>query len=225
MSHPIVQVAIDVIAIDKALSLAKDAINAGADWLEVGNPLIKFEGLHAVEAICKAFPDQYILVDYMILAGSKKYIHAAKSVGAKNITVSALAPDETVYEAINECKKVGMEVTVDLFNKNNLANNAKKYEEMGADYIMVHFGVDEKKFHPKGSPLKRLKEVVDAVNLPVSYATYDSFESKEAVKVGASIIVQGEPLLSSSNPGIAITRFIHQTKSVIGRKVSESGCN
>lgn len=211
MDKPIIQYALDVTTIDRALALAHQAVDAGVDWLEVGGPLIKFEGIHAIEAIHHAFPDQYIIVDFMILSGSERYIEAAKSNGANNVTITALAPDETVQEAISLCKEYKIDSTIDLFNKDNLVFHAKKYESMGANYIMVHYGVDQKKFNPDGSPISNLKKVVEQVNIPVSYATYDYVESREAVDAGASVIVQGEPLLSTSNPKEKLEQFIQKT--------------
>lgn len=211
MEKPIIQYALDVTTIDSALALAHQAVDAGIDWLEVGGPLIKFEGVHAIEALHQAFPNQYIIVDFMILSGSERYIKAAKEKGANNVTITALAPDETVQEAINLCKKYDIHSTVDLFNKEDVVYQAKKYEEMGADYIMVHYGVDQKKFNPDGSPISNLKKVVEEVNIPVSYATYDYVESREAVGAGANVIVQGEPLLSTSNPKEALEQFIQKT--------------
>lgn len=215
MDRPIIQIALDVTSIDQALTLARHAVDAGADWLEIGNPLIKFEGTHAIKALHNAFPNQYILADFMILSGSKKYVESAKPAGAMNVTITALAPDKTIQEAINLCKESEIESTVDLFNKNNLVDNAKKYEEMGADYIMVHYGVDQKKFNPNSSPIKNLKKVVEQVNIPVSYATYELSESKKAVDAGASIIVQGEPLLTTEDPKVKLEKFVRETKTTI----------
>lgn len=130
MEKPIIQYALDVTSVNQALTLAGHAVDAGVDWLEIGNPLIKFEGIHAIQFLHNAFPDKYILVDFMILSGSKRYIEAAKSAGAKNVTITALAPDKTIQEAINLCKKSEINSTVDLFNKKNLVGNAKKYEKM-----------------------------------------------------------------------------------------------
>jgi 3-hexulose-6-phosphate synthase/6-phospho-3-hexuloisomerase len=42
----IVQAAIDIIEINKAIDVAGQALEAGVDWIEVGYPLIKFQGLN-----------------------------------------------------------------------------------------------------------------------------------------------------------------------------------
>ena len=45
---PILQVALDLINGHRAIQIAREAIEGGADWLEAGTPLIKSEGLEIV---------------------------------------------------------------------------------------------------------------------------------------------------------------------------------
>lgn len=210
----IIQVALDVTDNERAGYLAKCAMDAGADWLEIGNPLNKFEGVHAIDYMASRFPNAYILVDFMILAGAKRYVTAAKERGAKNVTVTALCPDITVREAIEEGKKQGIAVTVDLFYVADVVESAKKYGAMGADYIMVHFGADQKRENPKASPLDMLRKVKEAVDTPLSFAVYDKREAALAVKYGADVIVVGEPLLSAENPEESMKEFIQYVKAV-----------
>ena len=209
---PIVQIAIDTTSITDALRMADAAVKAGADWLEVGNPLIKFEGVHAIAALSKRYPDQYLIVDYMILAGAQKYIQAAKERGAQNVTVCGLVPDYSIQNAIDEARALQMHVTIDLFNCSDPVESARKFASMGADYVMVHYGVDQKKQFPNGSPISVLEQVVKAVSIPVAYATYDANESIAAVQAGASIIVQGEPLISGPHAEEELRAFIYKTK-------------
>ncbi len=211
---PIVQIAIDCVENEKAAFLAECAVNAGADWLEIGNPLNKFEGVHAIDYVSSRFPNEYILVDFMVIAGAKRYVTAAKQRGAKNVTVTALAPDITVKETIEEGKKQGVDITVDLFNVTDIVNAAIKYEKMGADYIMVHFGVDQKRENPQASPLDSLKEIAAVTKCPLSFAVYDIEEAKTAVSYGAAVIVVGEPLISSDTPTEDMKKFIDELKTM-----------
>ena len=208
----IIQMAIDVTDNERAAFLAKCALNAGADWIEIGNPLNKFEGVHAIDYISSRFPGTYILVDFMILAGAKRYVTAAKDRGARNVTVTALCPDITVRETIEEGKRQGIDVTVDLFNVADPVEAAKKYAAMGADYIMVHFGVDQKREHPDASPLETLRIINETVDTPLSFAVYDAEEAIAAVENGADVIVVGEPLLSAPDPEKAMKEFIDKVR-------------
>lgn len=214
----IVQIAIDLTETDAAVELGGDALRAGADWLEVGNPWIKLEGARtALRSLRAAYPDVYVLADLMILSGSQRYIDLAAETGIDNVTVTALAPDHTVEEAITLGRDSGIDVTVDLFNTEDPVAGAARYEAMGATHVMVHFGVDQKREFPAGSPVGVLREVVDAVSVPVSYATYDADEAVAAVRSGAAIVVQGSPLITGPDRLARLTEFVrtvHTTTSV-----------
>ena len=55
---------VDVIpAIEEALAVAKIGVEAGADWLEIGTPLIVSQGLAAIGAMVRAFPRYPVLAD------------------------------------------------------------------------------------------------------------------------------------------------------------------
>jgi 3-hexulose-6-phosphate synthase len=213
MRRPLVQIAIDAISLDTARSMAGIAQRAGADWIEIGKPLIEYEGINGVAELVSELGSTYVLLDLMIMAAPEKYIRAAREIGAQNVMVTALAPFETVAAAITFGKQLGVDVTVDLFNTPDTLTLARRFSDLGADYLMVHFGVDQKRSRPAGSPVELLRQVVEAVDVPVSYATYDLDESLAAVAAGASVIVQGEPLTSAPEPEEALRAFIAATTS------------
>ena len=66
---PIVQISLDVINIDEALSTAEMALRAGVDWLEAGTPLILAEGMHGVRALRERFPNMPIVADLKTMDG------------------------------------------------------------------------------------------------------------------------------------------------------------
>jgi len=211
--YPIVQAAIDTTDIERALFLAECAVDAGVDWLEVGHPLVVHEGVKAIQAITRAFPETYVLVDFMIMAGGKTYFSIARDLGARNATILGLIPYYSIRESVQAARELGVDSTVDLFNSANLTRGALDAEAYGADYVMVHFGVDQHRYEPEKSPFDGLSEVVQAVKIRVSFATYNVQESVKAVKMGAKIIVIGEPLLSSTDPKSAFRAFVQETKA------------
>ena len=62
---PILQVALDLLNAHRALNIAKDAIEGGADWLEAGTPLIKSEGMDIVRKLKHSFPEKILLKIYL----------------------------------------------------------------------------------------------------------------------------------------------------------------
>ncbi|WP_270889291.1 orotidine 5'-phosphate decarboxylase / HUMPS family protein [Pedococcus sp. 5OH_020] len=222
MKHPKVQVALDVIELDDAVRLAEVALDAGADWLEIGKPFVEFNGIRGCDKLTRAFPDQYWLLDLMVMASPAKYLDAAAGLGISNVTVTGLAPMVTVATAVEHARTVGVAVTIDLFNVANLRTSCGKYAALEPDYLMVHFGVDQKRAAPAGSPVEDLSAVVAAASCPVSYATYDLEESLAAVAAGASVIVQGEPLLSRKDAPTALRQFITTTHDAGARRAGHT---
>src|SRR5207237_1338428 len=107
---PIVQVAIDVLNIDDALRIAEAAVRAGADWLEIGTPLVTFEGTRAIEAIAKAFPQATVLCDYKMMDGTRKYVLETKARGGHLATVCAVASDASIRTAVAAGKETGIAI-------------------------------------------------------------------------------------------------------------------
>src|SRR5579883_1549272 len=88
---PIVQVAIDTLNIDRALRVAEAAVKAGVDWLEVGTPLVTFEGVRAIGALARAFPETPVLADFKMMDGVRKYVLATAEQGGRIATICGVA--------------------------------------------------------------------------------------------------------------------------------------
>jgi len=61
--EPVLQVALDFENLHRAVQVAKEAVDGGADWIEVGTPLIKSEGMQAIRELKRLFPDKVIVAD------------------------------------------------------------------------------------------------------------------------------------------------------------------
>jgi len=209
-----VQVSLDFLSIDKALEVGKVASQAGADWIEVGTPLITFQGVRAIEAIAKTFPEKTIVADYKALDGVAKYVKEAARRGAHIATVAAVATNASIRQGVRTAKESGIEVCADLYAICNPAQRARELEQIGVDYVMVHLGVDEKSENPARNPLEGLFDVVKAVNIPVGVVVFTIDEATEAVHQGAQFIVVGHPLLSSENLAKVLSNFVKIVKEV-----------
>ena len=211
--HPRVQVALDVTSDEVATTLAAAALEAGADQLEIGKPLVEFVGLRGVAPLIARFPGVRFELDLMIMAGSARYVGAAADLGAQGVTVSALAPLATVVDAIACGNERGVRVCVDLFNVGDPVAMARTADDMGAGAIMVHVGVDQRRHDPQFSQLDELRQIASSVSVPVAYATYDIDDARAAVAAGASEIVQGGPLIGADDPGTALASFIDEIRA------------
>ncbi|RLF36853.1 MAG: bifunctional hexulose-6-phosphate synthase/ribonuclease regulator, partial [Thermoplasmata archaeon] len=111
---PILQVALDLINAHRAIQIAREAIEGGADWLEAGTPLIKSEGLEIVRKLKKEFPDKTIVADMKTMDTGALEVEIASKAGADVVCILGVADDETIKEAVRASRKYGTKVMVDV---------------------------------------------------------------------------------------------------------------
>ncbi|RLF51444.1 MAG: bifunctional hexulose-6-phosphate synthase/ribonuclease regulator [Thermoplasmata archaeon] len=208
---PILQVALDLINGHRALQIAKEAIEGGADWLEAGTPLIKSEGLEIVRKLKREFPDKTIVADMKTMDTGALEVEIASKAGADVVCILGVADDETIKEAVRASRKYGTKVMVDVMGVDNKVKRAKELEKLGVDYICVHVGIDEQM---RGeNPIEITKEIVKNVNIPVAIAGGLNSETVvDAVNAGASIIIVGGAITKAPNVTEA-TRMIKKAMS------------
>ncbi|MBW1990828.1 MAG: orotidine 5'-phosphate decarboxylase, partial [Deltaproteobacteria bacterium] len=85
------QLALDFVDLHRALLVADKAVPAGVDWIEVGTPLIKSEGLNAVRELKKRFPGKTIVADMKIMDAGRIEVESAAKAGAAIIDVLGAA--------------------------------------------------------------------------------------------------------------------------------------
>ena len=120
-TYPITQIALDYPTTEEALDMAAIAVEAGFDWLEIGTPLITCQGLAPIGAMVRAFPDMPVIADYKTMESGFKNVQRTKDQGGHLMTVCANASDATVRSAIDEGKKLGIDVVVDTIGAKDLS--------------------------------------------------------------------------------------------------------
>ncbi len=103
MKTVILQVALDVVELKRALQIAQESLEGGADWIEVGTPLIKSEGMQAVRSIREHFPDSVIVADMKVADTGTMEVEMAAKAGANIVCVLAEADDSVIAEADPGC--------------------------------------------------------------------------------------------------------------------------
>ena len=198
--NPIVQISLDLTNIDEALETAAMAMRAGVDWLEAGTPLILAEGLHGVRKLREAFPGVPIVADLKTMDGGYLEAEMMAKAGATHVVVMARAHEETIKCVVNAGRDFGVKVMGDNLGCEDMVAAAKWLEELGCDFVIHHIGYDERRgIAARGlrmpSPLDQLREVVNAVNIPVQ--AVGGLTLEQAIKCpeyGAPLVVLGAPL-------------------------------
>lgn len=197
---PIVQISLDLTNIDEALETAALALRAGVDWLEAGTPLLLAEGLHGVRKLRESFPAVPIVADLKTMDGGYLEAEMMAKAGATHVVVMARAHEETIKVVVKAGKDFGVAVMGDNLGCPDMVAAAKKLEELGCDFVIHHIGYDERRgIAAQGftmpSPLDQLREVVEAVNIPVQAVGGLSLEQAiRCPEFGAPLVVLGAPL-------------------------------
>lgn len=194
---PVLQVALDVLEIDRAIQIAKEALEGGADWLEAGTPLIKSEGMDAIRRLKEAFPDRKIVADMKTIdTGALEVEMAAKS-GASVVAILGASCDAALNDALRAARKYGVELMVDLISLKNPIERAREVEQMGVDYISVHVGIDMQMVGV--NPIEALQQIAEEVSIPIAVAGgLDAESAAAAVKMGAEIVIVGGNIVRSA---------------------------
>ena len=202
---PIVQISLDLTNIDEALETAAMAMRAGVDWLEAGTPLILAEGLHGVKKLRESFPGIPIVADLKTMDGGYLEAEMMAKAGATHVVVMARAHEETIKCVVKAGRDFGIKVMGDNLGSEDMVAAARWLEELGCDYVIHHIGYDERRgIAAKGlrmpSPLDQLREVVNAVTIPVQAVGGLSLEQAiQCPQYGAPLVVLGAPLTIDSD--------------------------
>lgn len=200
VTAPIVQVSLDVTTIPEALDMAHAARDAGVDWLEAGTPLILAEGLHGVRALREAFPQVPLVADLKTMDGAGLEGEMMFQAGADMVVVMGQAHDASIMAQVEMARRYGRKVMCDVMLCPDKPGRARRAEELGVDYIIVHTGFDERNLEPERTPIEDLASVVDAVSIPVQAVGGLSVEQAlHTLEMGAEIVVFGAPLVIASD--------------------------
>ncbi|MGG1888086.1 3-hexulose-6-phosphate synthase [Priestia megaterium] len=135
------QLALDLVNISEAKEVVQK-VQEYIDIVEIGTPVVINEGLKAVKEIKEAFPSLKVLADLKIMDAGAYEVMKASEAGASIITILGATDDSTIKGAVEEAKKQGTQILVDMINVKNLEQRAKEVDALGVDYICVHTGYD-----------------------------------------------------------------------------------
>ncbi|MBM4046746.1 MAG: bifunctional hexulose-6-phosphate synthase/ribonuclease regulator, partial [Planctomycetes bacterium] len=195
---PKLQVALDFVDLHRALKVAQECVAGGADWLEVGTPLIKSEGLNAVRRLREEFPQAYIVADMKTMDAGRAEMEIAAKAGANAAVVLGVACDSTIQECVEAGRNYGIEVGVDLLGVEDVVRRARQAEEWGVAHVGIHTAIDEQM---RGlDPFEKLRAIRKAVSIPISVAGGVNSETvADAVEAGADIVIVGGAITKAAD--------------------------
>jgi 3-hexulose-6-phosphate synthase / 6-phospho-3-hexuloisomerase len=202
------QLALDFVDLKRAVKSAEAGVKGGVDWLEIGTPLIKSEGLQAVREMRRLFPEITLIADMKIMDTGRVEVETAAKAGANIVDVLGAASDATIRECIQAGKNYGAKIVVDMIAVKDVLSRAKAVEEFGADYVSVHCAVDEQM--EGKDPFETLRQVSQALTIPVAVAGgINSETAARAIEAGASIVIVGGAITKALDPEQAARAIRH----------------
>src|SRR5688572_26174844 len=227
--RPIVQISLDVVTIPEALSTAEMALRAGVDWLEAGTPLIIAEGMNGVRALRERFAGVPIVADLKTMDGGYLEAEMMAKAGATHVVVMARAHEETIRCVVNAGRDFGVKVMGDNMVADDMVAASRWLEDLGCDYIVHHIGYDERRgIAARGlrmpSPVDKLREVVEAVSIPVQAVGGLSIEQAiRTPEYGAALVVLGAPLTIDADQVKAAAGDLERSLGLICERVQWCG--
>ncbi|MHA2087622.1 MAG: orotidine 5'-phosphate decarboxylase / HUMPS family protein [Promethearchaeota archaeon] len=217
-NKPFIQIALDVINLHRALQIAEEAIKGGVDWIEAGTPLIKSEGMNAVRSLHKKFPDKVIVADMKTVDGGSAEIEIAAKSGAKVVFMLGGSDNHSVTEAVQAAKQYGVMLGCDTIDvpEDRIVERALELEEMGANMICSHVGVDQQVIYGGEKTLEiaqKLKQSLKPTTWLCIAGGINSETAAKAKEIGVDVIIVGGALYKAKSPEASAKNIIEAVES------------
>ncbi len=136
------QVALDVHSLDRAITIARAAVDAGTDFIEVGDPLIKRSGVEAIAAIKRAAPDTTVVAEMMSADWGRDQVELAAEAGADVVLLIGPASTASVAAAVTAARRLGVALVLDTPRDHVNAAWLREMERTGIDGFVVTTNID-----------------------------------------------------------------------------------
>jgi 3-keto-L-gulonate-6-phosphate decarboxylase len=138
----VVQIALDIRDIDHAVTIAEAAAAAGADLIEVGDPLIKTVGVAAIERIKKATPHTAVVAEMMSADWGRDQVVLAAESGADVVLLIGPASTASVSAAVDAGRRLGIPIVLDVPHGRLDQTWVHAMERCGVDGFAITTNID-----------------------------------------------------------------------------------
>ncbi len=224
-SVPMIQVAMDYIALPPALAMAQ-LVHKKVEAIEIGTPLCKAEGMRAVSAMRELCPDNIILADIKSPDVGGLEAKMAFDAGADWMTVMGAAPIDTIKLALAEANsRPGKEMIVELTGIRDILARAREWRSIGVDRMVYHRGWDEGNISRTWDANDRaiIQELV-RMGFRVSVAGGIELDMVPFFRgIDISVFIIGRAIRETPDPAASAQRFRAAINQYWGAGVTSSG--
>jgi len=211
MQSPVLQVALDLTELARAQKIAEEALSGGADWIEIGTPLVKSEGMQAVRALRAQFPNTTLVADLKTSDTGGIEVEMAAKAGANVVCVLANADNAVITDALRGAALYGVKIMADMMNVKDVFTRARELADLGVQIINAHVGIDQQM--EGKDPLDLLEKLGE---LPIQIAVAGGLNAETASRAalrGADIIIVGGTIVKSAD----VTKATREIRTAIDK--------
>ncbi len=198
------QISFELTKLTEALAIAKDVAEFG-DILEVGTLLLYAEGVRAIEAFRKEFPDKTLLADPKISDRASDVVNLCADAGANIITVLAGTDNRTILRASDTAHARSVKIALDLVDSYSMGQSARDAESLGADIVLFHRSHDGNDVTAMTEEWQVTRGNTDVPIFMSGSITKDKIE--QIVKLKPDGVVIGSAITRAANPAEAAAYF------------------
>lgn len=136
-----IQVALDLHDLDQALAVAA-AVEAEADLIEVGDPLIKSVGVRAIGAVKRQAPDAWIVAEMMSADWGRDQVELAVEAGADIVLLIGPATIASVSAAVDASRRLDVPLVLDIPGGQLTREWVRDMERVGVDGFTITTNID-----------------------------------------------------------------------------------
>ncbi|MCW3983750.1 MAG: bifunctional 5,6,7,8-tetrahydromethanopterin hydro-lyase/3-hexulose-6-phosphate synthase [Candidatus Bathyarchaeota archaeon] len=212
---PYLQIALDAPSLEGAKKVIEALPGSDRIILEVGTPLIKRYGTRVIGELRAVAKDKFIIADLKTLDVGKVEADIAYEDTADAVVAAGLAPPETVDATVQEAKRLGIYAVVDMLNVDDVLAKLKSLKEF-PDIVILHRGIDQETGRSCG--LERIQIIRKAFpNKKFLIAVAGGIvpeTAKEALELGADILIVGRYVTQSRDVERAVREFLELTPAM-----------
>ncbi|WP_051173879.1 orotidine 5'-phosphate decarboxylase / HUMPS family protein [Amycolatopsis orientalis] len=201
-----VQIALDMHDVTDAIRVAQAAADAGADFIEIGDPLIKAVGLDAIEQVKTAVGDTLVVAEMMSADWGRDQVVLAAQAGADIVQLIGPATTASVHAAVEAGRRLAVPVLLDAPTYSS-HHWVTAMEHAGIDGLTVTTNIDVG--IGSSTPLDAARELRAWTRLPVAVSGgFSTADSTVFTSPDWDILIVGRSVIDALDPATAATHLV-----------------